>query len=385
MTGLLDGHGVAEDLPIHGVKEMMDKDPALELQEIIKHYDIGDLLGFELNQRGYVNLSYVIETVKAGQKYRYFLRKYKKGISAQELDFEHSLIAHLVAKKFHQVARVIPTKSLGSYVLQYEGGQSKGPVFYAVFELLPGEDKYTWVNPNCDQPELVSAAGILARFHQAVTDLKPAGSRAEPKIVDLLPVIAGTLSEYLNRTKHTAFDQYLLDNLDLIKVNLEKTRRVLAQPTYRQLLQLPIHCDYHPGNLKFQQGEVVGLFDFDWSKIDARCFDLALAIFYFFTSWGAKSDGRLRLDQVTLFLKTYQQTLKNLPGAIPLNSLELNFLPTLINAGNLYVLNWTIEDYLNKEVDPQEYLVFLRHGVNFAKWYEDPKDQKKLQESIQKI
>jgi len=129
----------------------------------------------------------------------------------------------------------------------------------------------------------------------------------------------------------------------------------------------------------------VGLFDFDWSKIDARCFDLALAIFYFFTSWGAKSDGRLRLDQVTLFLKTYQQTLKNLPGAIPLNSLELNFLPTLINAGNLYVLNWTIEDYLNKEVDPQEYLVFLRHGVNFAKWYEDPKDQKKLQESIQKI
>jgi len=65
LTGLLDGHGVAEDLPIHGVKEMMDKDPALELQEIIKHYDIGDLLGFELNQRGYVNLSYVIETVKA--------------------------------------------------------------------------------------------------------------------------------------------------------------------------------------------------------------------------------------------------------------------------------------------------------------------------------
>lgn len=367
------------------VRDMMEKDPTNELQEVLERYDIGDLIGFELNQRGYVNLSYVVETIKDGRKNRYFLRKYKQGISAQELVFEHSLIGHLVSKGFHQVAKVITTKSGESYVLQYEGEQKEIPVFYAIFDLLPGEDKYTWINPNCDPSELASAAQVLARFHQAVKDFIPAGSRTEPKIVDLLPLIADTLSEYPSKTKHTAFDQYLLENLDLIKVNLQKTRQVLAQPTYGQLLQLPIHCDYHPGNLKFHQGKVVGLFDFDWSKIEVRCFDVALATFYFFTSWGTKDDGRLRLDQVALFLSAYQQIQLNLPRSIPLDSQELKFLPILINAGNLYVLNWTILDYLNKTVDPQEYLVYLRHAVNFINCFENPKNQTKLQDTIQRI
>jgi homoserine kinase type II len=364
---------------------MTGKDPTVELQEVLEHYDIGDLTGFELNQRGYVNLSYAIHTIKNGRKDRYFLRKYKKGISTQELEFEHSLINHLSSKGFTQVAKVIPTRSGDSYVIKYEGGQKEIRVFYAIFDLLPGEDKYTWINPKCDQRELISAAQVLARFHQAGKDLKPAGKRTEPKIVDLLPLIASTLRDYPNKTKNTTFDQHLLGNLDSIEGNLAKTRRLLTRPVYRQLLQIPIHCDYHPGNLKFQGGEVVGLFDFDWSKIDVRGFDVALAIFYFFTSWEREDEGRLRLDQMALFLRTYQQTQSDLSGGIPLDSLELDFIPTLINASNLYVLNWTIQDYLNKEVDPQEYLMYLRHAVNFIKWFDDPNEYANVQDTIKRI
>jgi hypothetical protein len=30
-------------------------------------------------------------------------------------------------------------------------------------------------------------------------------------------------------------------------------------------------------------------------------------------------------------------------------------------------LNWTIQDYYHKDVDPQEYLLYLKHGINFLK------------------
>jgi hypothetical protein len=61
--------------------------------------------------------------------------------------------------------------------------------------------------------------------------------------------------------------------------------------------------------------------------------------------------------------------LQDRPGAGPL-SRRGRYLPYLINASNLYVLNWTIEDYYHKDVDPQEYLVFLRHGLSFMDWFE---------------
>ena len=43
----------------------------------------------------------------------------------------------------------------------------------------------------------------------------------------------------------------------------------------------------------------------------------------------------------------------------------------MINASNLYVLNWTILDFYGKDVDPQEYMIYLRHHVNFLRWFED--------------
>ena len=39
-----------------------------------------------------------------------------------------------------------------------------------------------------------------------------------------------------------------------------------------------MHCDYHPGNLKWVDEQGVGLFDFDWSKLDYRVFDIARGV-----------------------------------------------------------------------------------------------------------
>jgi hypothetical protein len=50
----------------------------------------------------------------------------------------------------------------------------------------------------------------------------------------------------------------------------------------------------------------------------------------------------------------------------------------MINAGNLYVLSWTILDYYQKDVDPDEYLKYLNHHINFTNWFEAEENKNNL-------
>jgi homoserine kinase type II len=55
-------------------------------------------------------------------------------------------------------------------------------------------------------------------------------------------------------------------------------------------------CDDHPENLKFSDDKGVGIFDFDWSKIDYRLFDVARSRVYFTSLWNDQAVG-LRPDK----------------------------------------------------------------------------------------
>jgi homoserine kinase type II len=355
-------------------------DTISKLKDIItEHYDIGELCDYKQLHRGYCNISYVVWTLVDDDKKKHFLRRYKRGIKAKEIEFEHSIINHLVRKGFTLVAGVVRTRDGKTYVERLEGGES---VFYALFDFLPGEDRYTWVSPACSQDELADAAGVLARFHDTVFNLLPQGKRYEPRIVDLLPTIAANAQKCAGRTKGTVFDAYLLENLAALEKSLQRTARALDERTYKDIPQQVIHCDYHPGNLKFQKGDITGLFDFDWSKIGARCFDVALALTYFCARWPGEEPGALDLGKVAVFLRAYQDALKGTRGPGPLSDVELECLPHMISASNLYVLNWTIEDFYARAADPGEYLIYLRHGIHFIRWLENEDNWNALQDTL---
>ena len=158
------------------------------------------------------------------------------------------------------------------------------------------------------------------------------------------------------------FDICLRKNLDTILATLDKTLSVFVcgeqGSEYRDLVQMVIHCDYHPGNLKFQNNTITGLFDFDWSKVDARCFDVALAITYFCTIWEGNDDGSLEMEKSAIFFQNYQNAFTTDPG--PLNGSELKYLPHMIKAANIYVINWIIQDFYNKGmiIDPYIHIKF---------------------------
>ncbi len=354
----------------------MESNEAALLRAILQeHYDLGELVDYEKLLLGYVNVSYVVELRAGGEVKRFFVRRYKRGIEAEEIEFEHSVIRHLVENRFELVARVLPTRNGKSYV-ELDEGDGPEPVYYAVFDYLTGEDRYTWVNPRCQEWELKGAAIVLARFHSAVFDLSPAGKRHEPKIIDLLPRIADHIQVYSKRAGETAFDTYYLEHLGFTLDAIRRTHDALNE--YKEVVQQVIHCDFHPGNLKFQGKEITGLFDFDWSKVDARCFDVALALFYFCTSWEGPRAGELRLDEVGDFLAAYQDALDGKHQAGPLNEVELSALPHMITASSLYVLTWSLLDFYRKQVDPGEYLIYLRHSVRLIEWLEDEHNWRRL-------
>jgi homoserine kinase type II len=348
-------------------------DPETELKTVLAHYDLGILDQSERDERGMVNTSYIIDLQKDGVAVRYFLRRYQSGIRQEEIVFEHALIDHLAARGTCPVARVHRARNGASFIQL----DVAGAAYYALFDYLPGEDRYTWVNPRCSLHEIRAAGALLAQFHSDVATLKAPGRRAEPKIVDLLPLIENAWSECLARSTGNSFDRYAAQHDRLVRDSLAEVAGVLRRAT-GDLPEVIIHSDYHPGNLRFLEDEISGLVDFDWAKVDLRSFDVALAVWYFCVSWQGSADGHLRIGAARTFLGAYQTRLMQGAELAPLSRTELDALPHLIAASNLYVLYWGLRDYLSKPVDPQEYLVYLRHSTRFARWFEGPSNRASL-------
>ncbi|MEW6569436.1 MAG: phosphotransferase [Chloroflexota bacterium] len=360
----------------------MATNPTAELNAVLAHYDLGHLVHWQLDQRGTVNVSYVVETDRAGHRSKYFLRRYKRGISGDEIRFEHALIRHLAAQGTCPVARVHPTRTGPTFL--HRTSPDGEDEFYAVFDYLTGEDRYTWVGPRCTGGELQHAGALLAEFHRGASTLVPEGRRLEPKILDLLEIIERAWSEAPSRSKGTIFDRELTANFAPVQRSIAETRQVLHEAA-PHLPECVIHCDYHPGNLKFEGEAITGLVDFDWSKRDLRGFDVGLALWYFCVSWEGRADGRLRLGEASAFISAYQSHLRSHAGLPPLSAEEIRALPHLINAGNIYVLYWTLRDYFGKEVDPEEYRLYLRHGIAFARWFASGANRQRLQAMLERI
>lgn len=357
----------------------MPSDPRDELRAVLAHYDLGELAGFEQDRRGTVNTSFFVDLERGGQRRTYFLRRYKPGVRPDELLFEHSLINHLVAHGACPVAAVHPTRAGETFLHLQRPDDDRAAAYYAVFDYLPGEDRYTWVGPRCTPAELRGAGQLLARFHDAVRAFRPRGRRGEARTLALLEKIDDLWVDGHRHPKGTAFDACLDAHFDLVRESIAETLRALRQPQAQALPQVVIHSDYHPGNLRFEGQAISGLVDFDWAKLDLRALDVGLALWYFCVSWGPDVDGELRLEDARIFLEGYQDQLLPAAGLPALSAAEIRCLPDLISAGNIYVIYWTIRDYFNKDVDPQEFLVYLTHHVASARWLGQTENRLRLE------
>ena len=339
------------------------------IELIEENYDLGKVIEVYEIFGGYVNRSFGIYVLKDGKQSEYFVRKYKNDITDKEIMFEHKLIEFSIKNGLHMAAGLILTNDKRTYIK----AKGESTDHYAVYEYLQGEDKYTWDNPNCNDTEYASSAEVLAIVHNAARNFDSQGlERIEPKIMEFLPTRADVYKEFAARKINTKYHTYYLKNVDMILKVINSSQ--IPESIWRKMPLNPCHNDFHPGNLKYKNNKAVGIFDFDWSKIDIRLFDVCLALAYFCSSWDDETDGVLRLDKCAIFLKSYQQKLKELGGLTPLNDLEKEYFPTVMAAANLYLVNWDTCAYYNgSDLNEYEYIAYLSHNVRLMKWIENHK------------
>ncbi len=326
-------------------------------------YDIGRVTGVREIFGGFTNRSFGVRVEKNGAVDEIFVRRYKSGIDIGEIRFEHRLIGHAIENGLHQVAAVIRSRQGETVVRPADGGR-----FFAVYEFLAGEDRYSWDRPDLTDAEFESAASLLAAFHNAVRDFDPGGfRRREAPILELWPRLPGMLQRQSRWPDDREVFRYFRRHMDAILPVLDRTELTPAGAS--DVPVIPIHCDYHPGNLKWEGDTATGLFDFDWAKIDLRLFDVGLALVYFCSRWNGERDGEMRLDKMALFLGSYQRCLLENRGLKAIGERECALLPTLLVAADAYLLQWCVR-YFAAAADPDEgeYLRYLRHSVRLMVW-----------------
>jgi homoserine kinase type II len=360
----------------------MDQRPKTNslIQKIIEeNYCVGNIIEVKELFNGLVNSSFHIKTETYGDV---FFRKYKNNIQESQIRFEHGLIEHAFHHGFTSTARVLKSRTQQSYIYDNER-----QTFYAMFQFLPGEDRYTWNHQGLHPFECESAAAVLAKFHLATQNFVVGDTMgcAEPQIMHLLRERRIGFQSYRTKiclnSKDDPFIQYFLNQESILEGAFESA--LLPASIWSQMPFQPCHNDFHPGNLKFKNHQVVGLFDFDWSKMDLRIFDVALAITYCCTAWTGDRKHQLFFEQIQLFLESY------LTHAHSLSELEKHhFIPMLLSA-NLYLVNWSVSTYMEnklnhaqhpRRLDPEEFRAYLEHQILIIEWIGN--HRMKLQEII---
>jgi len=362
---------------------LQDAQLTTQIQAIVeKRYDVGPLTRIKEIFGGYVNRSYAVWTGQQTDLKKYFLREYNPSTTESEIRFEHALLNHLRQNGLDVVSGVIPCRDGSTFVKV--SVQGRKAAFWGLFEFLEGDNPYTWMKTDLTDAEFVSAAHILAQLHHAGRHfIKPAGAeRAQPRIMKFLPTFKATFSSYALQAGDRRCDKLFKTNKNQIYTVIDSCLAI--EKGCHGMLELPVHCDYHPGNLKYKNEKCVGIFDFDWSKIDYRLFDVALALVYFTSAWSGPAPGSLELDKFSLFLKSYNEHCARLGGIVPLSQKEQENLPRMLAAGNLFVLNWDLMDfYQTKNPDDDEYCNYFEHNILLMQWIEAHIDD--ILQAIQKL
>ena len=348
-----------------------------QIEEIVdEEYDLGRVVRAERIFGGYVNASFAVWTRTESGEHKYFVRKYNPAATEREVRFEHALLTHLAEHGFDLASTVFPSRRGETFVTREQlVDGSPVTVFFGVFRMLEGEDKYGWLENRLTDKAFASGARVLARFHHGAVDFDPGDLvREQPPIMEFVPTLAATFKACAAQATGTAFDEFFLRKLPAMLAVIEKG--VEVESRLGGLPVTPVHCDYHPGNLKWVDEEAVGLFDFDWSKLDYRIFDVAQGIAYFCSSWEGPDKGQLRLYKVAIFVRAYQDEAARWSDPGPMSAGELAVLPRMIANANLHCVNWDVTFYYaDADPDVDKYLTYLTGNETVMEFIEDHLDE----------
>ncbi len=264
---------------------------ACELAVALSHYDLGvieSITPFERGSRKSPKVGIV------GERGKFLLkRRSADHADAERVGFSHELQAFLSDAGL-PVARLIPTRSTGRTLLQ------RRQDVYELFEFIPGRPFEGSI------AETTDAGRVLARFH-----------RTAAGFLTRYPIPTGDYHDHnAVRSALRGAEAQLKAHADAADVIRELSQAYNAAADRAQQAGIAaqprsvIHGDWHPGNMLFRNGSVVGVIDLDSVRVSKRVLDIANGALQFSMSTrGDPADwpDHLDLSHFDAFLAGYRE------------------------------------------------------------------------------
>jgi homoserine kinase type II len=296
-----------------------------ELADLLKQYDLGELLSYKGIAEGVENSNFLLHTTKAA----YILTLYEKRVAVDDLPYFLSLMAHLAERG---VRCPQPARNRNGEVYSELAGRPA-----AIINFLEG----VWPR----RPNAAHCAGVgdaLAKMHLAGHDF-PLFRKNPLSVAGWRPL----------------FDR-AADRADSVQAGLRDfIARELDHLEAHWPSDLPlgvIHGDLFPDNVFFLGDKLSGLIDFPFSCNDILAFDVAICL----NAWCFEPDHSFNVTKARALLNAYGRERK-------LSEAEQEALPLLARGAALRFLLTRLVDFLNvppgalvKPKDPLEYVRKLR-------------------------
>jgi homoserine kinase type II len=294
-----------------------------EARDFVRGYGLGEVTALVAIAEGVENTNYRLETTQG----RFVLTLFEGRTDAASLPFCLGLTDHLAEAGF-PAAR--PRRDADGQWIGELNGRSA-----AIVDWLNG----AWLRaPSAD--ELKQAGAALARLHLSARDF---GVRRAN------PVGPAQWRALLGRSAQGAVSP---EDLALVAGCAEALSRV-DDPFADDLPSGPIHADYFPDNILFENGKLSGVIDFYFGCDGPFAYDLAIAL----TAWGFDGDGREIAGAAEAFRRGYE-TVR------PLTPVEREALPRLGEAACLRFTLTRLHDRIFHDpanlVTPKDPAAFFR-------------------------
>lgn len=254
---------------------------------------------------------------------RWILRRYSQARLPAGIPFEHTVLQQLAMGGWPVPT---PFAAPDGTTLVKVGGR-----YHALFPFLPGT--------RLDDP--ARHGRVLGQLHGAMRQLTIQVPPTWPRLAD-----------YARRPFPSALAAYAASDPDAAAAALRHhglvARDLAAIGTTGAVVQ-PVHGDFHTGNLLFLTGQLSGILDFDFARVDLRAADVAIAL-------GFLAEPAAR----TAFLTAYQ-------AEQPLSEVERRLLAPLRRARELERLGYALRRWQrgepNQHAEVQAGLVRLNRAV----------------------
>ncbi len=240
-----------------------------EIADVVPRFKVGPVL-FTRPCGGTANASLIVIT-PSGQ---YFLkRRNPRYCDPRQLVYDHHVLKALYDKGL-PVPQALTTPSASRWV------EHSGHI-YELYRFIEGT-----VHPSPNIAQVAEAGAVLAHFHSATADLKPPGKKFFGRFWDPKQATE-MLEKLLQRAKDGDIGSVqdlsagaVVEVLEYLLAEAAAVEQALPDSAFWALPQTVIHGDWHPANLKFADGRVAGIFDFDWVDRQPRMVDIADGVIY---------------------------------------------------------------------------------------------------------